>query len=467
MRRRRNVSRLDLVVIGSGPGGYRAAVLAAQRGLSVAIVERDAWGGACLNRGCVPKKAWYHTARILAAAPGLARRGVRAALQPDFAAAWQHQRDVVVAVRASYEDYLDRLGVQRFEGAARFTSASQVVVNDTSLDARHFVIATGSRPRLPEALSHAGRGVLNTDDLFERPPPPGTRVALLGSGAVGVEMAFILTRLGLNVLWLTGNEPLSASRFSVPARKRLTEALAAQGVAARTRSRPLGCEALEHGIVLRLPDGAREQVDWVLAGTGRRPNTDDLALEAAGVRISAQGFIVVDEAQRSTARNIFAIGDCANPAMTSNHALAEATVAVANLASGAQVPSRRQWVPEVIYSALELARAGATEDELEHADTEYAVGFSAFASNPAALAAGEGEGYVRLLANADQGTLLGCEIVGAEAGELIHFAQPGAAGEALLARLARERFTHPSRSEEFLNAAEALVGRWGMPIPAA
>lgn len=454
----------DLIVIGSGPGGYRAAVLAAQRGLSVAIVEKDAWGGACLNRGCVPKKAWYHTARIARAAQAYAARGLRGKLKPDPAAAWRHQRAVVEAVRASYVAYLGRLGVKSFEGAARFVDRQRVAVGEQALSAGSFLIATGSRPYLPESLRGSPR-VLTTDDLFEKPLHPGRRVALLGSGTVGTEMAFILPKLGFDVLWLTGSEPLSRSRFSASARKRLLEALAAQGMSARAHSRPQGAEADGERVVLQLPGGAQERVDWVLAGTGRRPNSDALGLEAVGVRTSPDGFIVVDETQRSSVANIFAIGDCANPAMTANHALAEATVAVANIMESGSRRSRRDWVPEVIYSALELARTGASEDELDDADADYAVGFSAFSANPSALAADSPEGYVRLLVDRDDGLLLGCEITGDEAGELIQLAAPGASRGPLLASLSRASFNHPSRSEEFLNAAEALVASWGLAAP--
>jgi len=455
----------DLLVIGSGPGGYRAAVLAAQRGLSVAIVERDAWGGACLNRGCVPKKDWYHTARIARAAQGYASRGLRATLEPDPIAAWRHQRTVVETVRASYVEYLGRLGVKTFQGVARFVESQSVAVGEEVLAARSFVIATGSSPYVPESLRVSPR-VLTTDDLFEKPLPPGRRVALLGSGTVGTEMAFILPGLGFDVLWLTGSEPLSRSRFSASARKRLLAALAAQGVTARTRSRPQAAEAEDDGgVVLRLPSGVRQRADWVLAGTGRRPNTGALGLDVAGLRMSPDGFIVVDEAQRSSVPNIFAIGDCANPVMTANHALAEATVAVANIIAPGSRRSQHDWVPEVIYSALELARAGASEDELEDADAEYAVGFSAFAVNPAALGEGSPEGYVRLLVGRDDGLLLGCEIAGDDAGELIHLAEPGASRGPLLERLSRACFNHPSRSEEFLNAAEALVASWGLAAP--
>lgn len=452
---------LDLLVIGSGPGGYRAAVLAAQRGLSVAIAEKDEWGGACLNRGCVPKKTWYSTARVASAAPGFAERGLRATVAPDLEAAWRHQRKVVDTVRASYVDYLARLKIARLHGAARFVDRAHAQIGDETIEARHFVVATGSRPVLPQPLDGIPR-VLTTDALFERPLPSGSRVALLGSGSVGVEMAYILPCLGLEVIWLTGSEALARSRFSESARKRLREALFARGTAARAGNRPLSASTEGDGVRLELPGGKSERVDWVLAGTGRRPNTDDLGLHAAGIRLNADGFIAVDAAQRTSAQHVFAIGDCANPAMTANHALAEATVAIANIVSPASAATRGDWVPEVVYSALELARAGATEDELEDADTEYAVGFSAFGANPAALAEASPEGYVRLLVDRERGALLGCEIAGADAGELIHLARPGGPEGPLLARLAQARFAHPSRSEEFLNAAEALVASWGV-----
>lgn len=448
------------MIVGSGPGGYQAAVLGAARGLSVALVEKDAWGGACLNRGCVPKKAWYQTARLLVAARRFDGAGVSGHLSPDLKGAWRRQREIVQTVRASYLSYLERLGVKRYTGVARFTAPYRIAVGAEFLDAEHFIVASGSRPFLPPALRGVPR-VLTTDDLFEKPLPRGTRVALIGGGAVGVEMAFILDALGLELVWLTGREPLSAARFSDVAKRLLREALAAQGVAPRTRSRPSACRVREDGVDVELLDGV-ERVDWVLAGTGRVPNTDKLDLERAGIELTSAGFMRVDASQRTSNPHVFAIGDCANPAMTANHALAEASVAIANIVAPGSQRSCTVWVPEVLYSALELALVGETEDTLEANEREYAVGFSSFGANPAALAEADTEGYVRVLVDAERGDLLGCEMVGAQAGELVHLARPDRNGEALLAQLARQCFSHPTRAEALQNAGESLIGQWGL-----
>jgi len=235
----------DIAIIGSGPGGYRAAVLAALRGLKAAIIEQGTWGGNCLNRGCVPKKAWYHTARLLADPKRLACRGVRGTLAPDFPQAWRDQRRIVERVRASYVDFLERLGVRAFSGAARFSAPGELTVDGAErVCANSIVVATGSVPIVPATLGLHPDRVLTTDALFDDPPPPGKRIAVVGSGVIGTEMSFILAMLGLKVVWkvvwLTQAEPLTRSRYSAPALKLVRAALADLGIAPRTGNRPLG-----------------------------------------------------------------------------------------------------------------------------------------------------------------------------------------------------------------------------------
>lgn len=456
------MKKSDLVVIGSGPGGYRAAVLAALRGLKVVIVEKAEWGGCCLNRGCVPKKAWYQSARLIAESRDFAARGIQGTLQGDLPGAWRHQHAMVARVRASYADYLQRLGVRALHGAARFLDRNTIVVDDaTQLVAGHTIVATGSSPFVPPALPLCRDRILTTDDLFGRPPPAGKRVAVIGSGVIGTEFAFILGMLGHEVVWLMQREPLSDSAYSVPARKALLEALSAYGIRPRTASRVAAASAGADGVVLTLPDGSREKVDWALLGAGRVPHTAGLDLAAAGVEIDDDGFIKVDAYQQTSAPSVYAIGDVANPAMTSNHALAGAAVAVGNIITAQSRRRDDNAVPEVIYSALELARIGLNEDLAEARDIETATGFAAFEVNPAALAQGDARGFVRLVTDMDSGRLLGAEIVGRDAAELIHvLGIEFGAGDDALKRLAGAAYNHPTRAEEVLNAVETLAARW-------
>jgi len=461
---------LDLVVIGTGPGGYRAGVLAALRGLEVAVVEAGDWGGCCLNRGCVPKKAWHHTARLLAAQAGFAARGIRGRLEPDLAAAWDHQERVVAAVQDSYVDYMQRLGIRAIRGRARLEGPGRVAVQTgdgrETLATRHVIVATGARPHIPPPFAPVPGRVLTTDMLFDAPPPPGRRVAVVGSGVVATEFAFILRMLGLEVAWLARSRPLHRTRFSPQALGALARALERHGVAARVGAVVERVEAGEAGVRLRLADGAEETVDWVLLGTGRVPVTEGLGLEAAGIETDARGFIRTDTRCRTGAPGVYAIGDCASPAMTANHALAGATTAVGDiLAGGADGPALDAGrVPFVVYSALELARFGLDDEAAEDAGHEPAVGFAAFESNPRALGQDEADGFVRVLADMDTGSLLGAEIVGAEAGELVHALTLAPDPARALGWVAGGLYNHPARAEELLNAVETLAARWGIDV---
>ncbi len=457
---------LDIVIIGSGPGGYRAAVLAALQGMETAIVERDVWGGCCLNRGCVPKKAWHHSARLLAHQERLARRGLIGHLQADLERLWQHQREVVETVRESYVEYLQRLGVQRHHGHGSLAGPGQVRVvgsdGETRLQARHVVLATGAAPRYPAGLEPRAGRILDTDMLFQTPLPPGRRVALVGGGVIGTELAFILTQLGLQLTWIAGGPPLRDGAFSAAARRHLQAALEASRTPPPLDTRLTTARLTEAGVEVHLDDGHRLQVDWVLLATGRRPVTDGLGLERAGARCDAQGFVETDAHLRA-GDGLWAIGDCVGPVMTANQALADAALVIHNIRHPQALRRRRlETVPQAIYSAVELARVGLNEDQAEDRGLEPAVGFAAFATDPKALGEDDPEGFVRLIADMDEGTLLGAEIVGHGAGELIHLVSTRSDPASALRALAHAPYNHPSRSEQWQNAAETLAAKWGL-----
>ncbi len=452
----------DVLVIGSGPGGYRAAVLAALRGLGTVIVEEATWGGCCLNRGCVPKKDWYHTARVLDSQRHFEKRGIVGGLRGDLAQAWRHQRKVVTAVRASYQSYLKRLGVTAIEGHARFQDQNTVVVEPSGgiISPRAVIIATGSAPHIPEGLVVTPGRILHSDLLFDEPVPEGARVVIVGGGVVALEFAYILHAFGREVLWLARQDPFARGEFSTPAMKLLKTTMADAGLTPiRAGARTLA--ATDAGVSVTTTDNEVLTADWALLATGRRPVTEGLDLARAGARLDTHGYIVVDAEMHAAGTAIYAIGDCVAGPMTANRALYEAGVAIDNiLAPGSHKRDLRR-VPEAVYSAIELARVGLTEEQAEDEGHEPGVGFAAFETSPRALGQDEPEGYVRLIADLDSGALLGGEVLGTDAGELIHMLTASPSLEALR-RIAGTGFNHPSRSEEFQNAVETLAAKWNL-----
>ncbi len=450
----------DVLVIGSGPGGYRAAVLAALRGRKTVVVEKGSWGGCCLNRGCVPKKAWHHSARLLDAAQRFAARGLTGTLRGDLGQAWRHQHDFVGQVRASYQSYLKRLGVTALSGEAAFTADGAVTVAgaDLTINAQAVIIATGSAPHVPASFPVVPQRIIHSDLLFDEPVPVGPRVMVVGGGVIALEFSYIFQAFGRDVQWFSRRDPFARGDFSAAAMKLLRTELAQRGLV--PNGAPVASLDLGEGCVRLVTQGGEvREADWVLLATGRRPVTAGLHLERAGVACDEQGFIVVDDEMRTTVPRIYALGDCVAGPMTANRALHEAGVAVTNIVHPHSARRDLARVPEAIYSALELARVGLTEEQAEDQGLEPGAGFAAFETSPRALGQDESAGFVRVVADTDTGDFLGGEVVGTEAGELIHLLTTGK-HDTILARLAAAVFNHPSRAEEFQNAVDTLAAKW-------
>lgn len=456
----------DLAIIGSGPGGYRAAVLGALRGLSVVIIEKGEWGGCCLNRGCVPKKDWYHTARLVGARHHFRGRGISGSLSADMAPAWDHQKGVVTRVRDSYLEYMKHLKIQARHGRARFRDPETLEIaseaGTETLRARHTIIATGASATIPEPFTAEPGRVLTTDMLFDNPPPAGERVAIIGSGVVATEFAYIFKLLGKQVTWLTRSKPLSGQKFSPQALGTLTEQLGEHGVEPVRVHGYAEVETCTDGVHITDSDGNTFDCDWVLLGTGRTPHTEGLNLEGIGVQTDRRGFVRRRPTLQTDVDHIYAIGDVATAWMTANHALADATIAVENIQNGNTREQDERFVPITIYSAVEMARLGMDEDDAEDEELEPAVGFAAFETSPRALGQDEPEGFVRLIGDMDSGALLGGEVIGSDAGELIHILSLAPDRETALAWIARGQWNHPARAEEFLNATETLASKWNL-----
>ncbi|WP_414039563.1 dihydrolipoyl dehydrogenase family protein [Acidithiobacillus sp. M4-SHS-6] len=460
--------QVDLTIIGSGPGGYRAAVLAALRGQKVAIVERATWGGTCLNRGCVPKKDWHETAKWIEQSRHYAQRGVIGPdLTGDMNQAWEHQHQVVETVRGSYMDYLKRLGVQLLDGRGSFQDPQTIVVQNPDGDSqqiqtRYSIIATGSTPALPQGIQTVPGKVLTSDMLYDEAAPAGKRVILIGGGVIGTEFAYIFRQLGKDVQWLVNSPSLSHTQYSPQAKDTLKAALHALDIHAQEHFRVSRVAHDAQGVTVFAEDGQSVQGHWVLLATGRQPFTQGLGLENTAVNLDEQGFVATDIYLETAEPGVFALGDVVGPIMNANQAMSDAQIIVHNLLSKEKMARNPAWVPELVYSAVELARIGLDEDTAEDEGFEPAVGFAAFETSPRALGQDDTAGFVRLLADMDSGELLGGEIVGRDAGELIHLLANSGNRQEALRRIAETRVNHPSRAEELVNATETLAARWGL-----
>jgi len=457
----------DIAIIGSGPGGYRAAILAALRKQKVAIIEKHHWGGCCLNRGCVPKKAWHHSANLLLKNNHLQDIGIKGALSPDFTSAWQHQHKTVLTIRGNYLDYMKRLGIQIFEGHGQVTETNTInIIGQNSevkqsLDYKNLILATGSSAFIPELFNIKSKRILTTDDLFETQPPQGDNIAIIGGGVIAVEFAFILHQLGKSIQWFARSDILNRSSFSPQAIKLLKQKLADMTIQCQNNF-PSIIRSNENNITLSFDEGDEVQVDWLLLATGRKPNSADLGLDIAGIDCDQEGFIKTDEYLQTSKAGVYAIGDVRSRQMTANQAIADADIAIENIINHDTRQFDESWVPQSIYSRLELSRVGMDEDTAEDEGYEPAIGFAAFESSPAALGQHDTEGFIRLISDMDSGKLLGGEIIGHNAGEMIHLLSGAPDKENALQEFAKLNVNHPSRSEELQNATETLASKWGL-----
>lgn len=439
---------------------------AALRGLSVAIVEKDTWGGCCLNRGCVPKKTLYATAKRIQEVSIYRELGITGTLNARLSSTWSVQKRVVDKVRESYISYLTNLGVSKFTGTARLVNKHEISISFSNavetISGKCILLATGSSAHFPAAIKPIPKRILTTDDLFREKPPEGKRVAIVGGGVIAAEFAFILSHLGCKVFWLTRKKPLLKSMFSPQALKIFSAHIENDNLEICLGNQVLSSKVGTKYLSLKLDTGNTLRVDWALLATGRKPNTADLGLEEVGIETDNKGFIQRNESLQTAVDNIYAIGDCACDMMTANHAIAEANFFVNRILDKSRQKYDPLSVPQVIYSAIEMARMGLNEDMAEDQGFEPAVGFAAFENSPAALAQGHTEGYVRLLADMDSGQFLGSEVIGDDAGELINYLSKTDIPKDFLAEFAKTHFNHPSRSEEFMNALETLAVKWGL-----
>lgn len=452
----------DLIVIGSGPGGYHAAIRGAQLGLKVACVEKGDVGGVCLNIGCIPTKALLHVASEV--------RGARAAKafgvdfgepKVDLKGVEEWKQQVVGKQTRGVQMLFRGNKVELIEGEGRFVSASEVEVAGKKYSAKAFVIATGSRPAsIPGFELEEGRIIDSTGALTIGEAVPG-RFVVIGGGAIGLEFADVYSALGSEVTVVEMLDQIAAAADKDASRE-LRRALEKRGIRILTGTKVLGQEKSGDVTVVEVEssDGTREKLeaDRVLVAVGRKPNTGSLGLEAAGVEVDERGFVkVINDHMQSSVPHIYAIGDVARAPLLAHKAMKEGLVAAEHAAG--KPTAYDTVVPSVIYTSPELASVGMTELEALEAGYELRIGrFPLMASGRASTLGVEG-GMIKLIGDAETDVLLGFHMVGPGAGEIVSEAALAIEMGATLEDIALTQHAHPTIAEGVMEAAEHAHGR--------
>ncbi len=453
----------DLVVIGSGPGGYKAAVTAAQLGARVALVEKSLPGGTCLNQGCVPKKTLLHLASMIEDINALQGRGLTGRVNGDFAGAVEHKNQVVRDIREHFPVWLRRLGIRLYRGHARLQDARLVEVEPTggggavyqTLRAQHVVIATGSSPREhPLCPSDRDRVLTSRDFMLHLDALPQS-VLCLGGGAIGTELGYLMHQFGANVTIAEQADRL-LNKTSIPQRasQMLERKFQRLGIEVCKGVSVARGEIQREGVRVTFTDGSQGTFQRVLVAIGRTPTSRGLGLEHVGVQLDADGFVVTNEYLETVVPGIYAVGDVKRGPMTANAALHDAKVAAVNAVKGNQLRSNYNRVPIVIDSALEIAAVGLTEERAEEAGFDAAVVRTNLSGSPKARARHDYEGFIEVVHDEETGQLLGGCIVGREAGEQIQMITAACQSVRGLWFFTDINYSHPSWCEDLGNAID-------------
>ncbi|MBI4183746.1 MAG: dihydrolipoyl dehydrogenase [Proteobacteria bacterium] len=460
---------LDVVVIGGGPGGYVAAIRAAQLGLAVACVEsRGRLGGTCLNVGCIPSKALLQSSEhLLHARQGLAAHGVKVEKVSLDLAAMMARKEKVVADNVRGVEFLFRKNKVRYVvGSGRLAAAGEVRVKaadgvESVLKARHIVIATGSESAPLAGVEVDEKRIVSSTGALSLARVP-KRLVVIGAGYIGLELGSVWRRLGAEVTVVEFLERVLPA-MDGEVSKHAQRILARQGLAFRLASKVTAARPGKDGVALEIEPakgGKAETLaaDVVLVAVGRRPFTRGLGFDGVGVKTDNAGRVAVDERFRSSVAGIHAIGDVIRGPMLAHKAEDEG-VAVAELIAGKAGHVNYDAIPGVVYTAPEIAAVGRTEEELKAAGTAYKAGKFPFSANARARVIGDGEGFVKILADAASDRVLGVHIVGPDAGTLIAEAALAMEYGASAEDLARTCHAHPTLSEAVKEAALAVAGR--------
>lgn len=458
----------DLVVVGGGPGGYVGAIRAAQLGMKVACVEKDKLGGVCLNIGCIPTKSLLTSALLVNQLAGATQHGIQFSdLRIDLGPAQERSRKIADQLNRGVGALFKKNKITHIHGHARLAGKGTLTVEasdgtKTTLKAPHIILATGSRPRSLPFLKIDGDRIWSSDHALFVKDAPKT-LAIVGSGAIGMEFADIFASYGSEVTILEALDRVLPLE-DVDVSKHVEKVYRKRGMTIHTGARLEKAEPGKNDVALTFIDAKGETqtltVDRVLSAVGRIPNTEDLGLDAAGVKMAERGgFIDVDAWMRTNVEGIYAVGDCAGRQLLAHKASHEGVACVEGIAGVGHHAVDYDNIPNCTYCHPEVASVGLTEAQAKEQGLDIQVGKFPWVGNGRALAHGDAEGFIKVIRDRKYSEIVGAHIVGPHATELIAEFVLGRHLESTVEEMDKAIHPHPTLSEAIAEAALAALGR--------